>query len=68
MDKDFMLNAPNKDGNVWPDQCCPVFSARNLAPLNARECWYCSHADFHLTSVKPLEVGICCWPRKVISE
>ncbi|MDD4689477.1 MAG: hypothetical protein PHE51_06995 [Eubacteriales bacterium] len=57
------LPAPNSGGNVWPDQCCPVFVARGGAAEN--KCWYCVYADFHLDRPRALEVGVCEWPEKV---
>lgn len=60
--EDQMLAAPNSDGNVWPRQSCPSFTPRGGAVENT--CWYCVYADFHLDKPRPLEVGICEWPKR----
>lgn len=61
------LSVPNIDGNVWPNQVCPAFESRKDAPDGIKECWYCRCADFHLDKSKALDVGICCWPQKIIN-
>jgi hypothetical protein len=60
--EDFFEN-PNANGNVWPFQRCPAFSPRVDAFEN--NCWHCRYADFHLDREKPLEVGICCFPKLI---
>lgn len=58
-----LLDGPPAGGNVWPGQCCPRFAARRSETLKIiPECWFCRHADFHLTRPLALEVGICCYP------
>lgn len=64
--EDVPLSAPNTEGNVWPNQACPAFEPRADAPDGMRQCWYCRCADFHLDRPKALDVGICCWPQKII--
>lgn len=63
--EDQPLTAPNAEGNVWPRQTCPAFTPREVAVEGVKECWYCCYADFHLEKERSLEVGICCWPRKL---
>ncbi len=62
--EDAPLKAPNTDGNVWPKQLCPTFEPRSDAPLGVRQCWYCRYADFHLYTMRSLDVGVCYWPKK----
>lgn len=64
--KDCTLAAPNAEGNVWPSEVCPAFEPRADAIEGLPQCWYCRCADFHLDRPHSLDVGICCWPRKVI--
>ncbi len=64
--EDTPFTTPNAEGNVWPKQCCPVFIPREGAAVGLDECWYCRHADFHLDRPRALDVGICCWPEKVM--
>ena len=64
--EDMPLSAPNAEGNVWPKQVCPAFEQRNDTPIGLRQCWYCRYADFHLEKAKALDVGICCWPEKIL--
>lgn len=63
--EDRPLNAPNAEGSVWPKQVCPAYAPRADTPDGLRQCWYCRHADFHLDRPRALEVGICCWPKKI---
>ena len=58
--------APNKDGNVCPEQLCPAYTPREEALDSLKGCWYCRYADFHLKEERALEVGICRWPHKVL--
>lgn len=60
--EDKPLDAPNRDGNVWPKQNCPAFTPRSDAFL--KECWYCIYADFHLYKPRALDVGVCYYPQK----
>ncbi len=60
------LSAPNALGNVWPKQYCPAFIPRIGQSPEAKECWYCRHADFHLDKPRALEVGVCYWPKKIL--
>lgn len=62
---DAPLSAPNAEGNVWPKQFCPAFEPRNDTPNGIKQCWYCRCADFHLDKSKPLDVGVCYWPKKI---
>ncbi len=64
--EDAPLIQPNAEGNVWPKQSCPAFEPRESTVTGQCECWYCRHADFHLGKPKALEVGICCWPKKIM--
>jgi len=64
--EDASLTAPNSEGNVWPKQSCPAFEPRESTVAGQCECWYCRHADFHLGKPRALEVGICCWPKKIM--
>lgn len=64
--EDTPIRTPNAEGNVWPKQVCPAFIPRDSTPMGIRQCWYCCHADFHLSKPKALEVGVCYWPKKVI--
>lgn len=64
--EDQPLDAPNRDGNVWPRQRCPAFTPRYDGALN--ECWYCVYADFHLTMARALDVGVCYYPKKTKEE
>ena len=58
------LREPTPGGSVWPREACPAFSPRKgWLPVETAQCWYCRHADFHLTSSVALEVGICCYPQ-----
>lgn len=66
--KNNALTIPNKEGNVWPRQYCPAFTPRRDSSEELTECWYCVYADFHLKNAKPLEVGICYWPRRIIGR
>jgi hypothetical protein len=59
--EDFQLEKPNSDGNVWQRQVCPAFTPRDNTTL--KECFYCKYADFHLDKPKPLEVGVCYFPK-----
>ncbi|MBU3194860.1 hypothetical protein [Clostridium algidicarnis] len=63
--EDQHLDKPNKDGNVWPKQTCPAFTSRESAAVGIYECWYCKYADFHLEKPKPLDVGVCRFPKVV---
>lgn len=63
---DYSLAAPNAEGNVWPGQSCPAFIPRSGAAIGMQQCWYCRHADFHLNKPRALDVGVCCWPKKVL--
>lgn len=57
------LPAPKPGESVWPRESCPAFTARkNHLPLEGSQCWYCKYADFHLTALVALEVGICRYP------
>lgn len=55
------FDEPKPGENVWPHQGCPCFLARrDTVPDDpGRECWYCRHANFHLTQPKALKVGVC---------
>lgn len=64
--EDQPLDKPNQNSNVWPKQTCPAFTLRESTTVATPECWYCQYADFRLNQPKPVEVGICCWPKKVI--
>ena len=64
--EDIPLSAPNDEGNVWPKQVCPAFEPRTNTPSGLRQCWYCRYADFHLNKPKALDVGMCCWPQKIL--
>lgn len=64
--EDMPLSAPNAEGNVWPQQVCPAFEPRANTPNKLRQCWYCRCADFHLDKPRALDVGVCCWPRKIL--
>lgn len=64
--EDTPLPVPNADGNVWPRQVCPAFIRRYDTPVGMEQCWYCRHADFHLGKPRALEVGVCCWPKKIV--
>jgi len=64
--EDMPLCAPNADGNVWPKQHCPAFTPRSDTPPGTTECWFCQYADFHLDKPRALEVGLCCWPQKMM--
>lgn len=64
--EDRPLKEPRVGGSVWPRQCCPAFTPRQAALPGEKECWYCKYADFHLKELVPLDVGICCWPKKQI--
>lgn len=64
--EDRPLNAPNAEGNVWPKQVCPAFGPRAGAPPGLRQCWYCRCADFRLDKPRALDVGVCCWPKKIL--
>ena len=58
-----LFEAPPAAQSVWPGQGCPRFAARYSETLKTTpECWFCRHADFHLTRPQALEVGICCYP------
>lgn len=61
-----MLSEPNQNGNVTPMQHCPSFEERHSETLALPSCWFCRHADFHLTARRALDVGICHWPKKVV--
>ena len=64
-----LLRSPQTGQNVWPNQCCPCFVARYSETLKTiPECWFCRHADFHLTEPVALEVGICCYPGVACEE
>ena len=60
--EDQPLNAPNRDGNVWPEQSCPAFTPRGGALKST--CWYCVYADFHQDKPRALEVGVCYYPKR----
>lgn len=60
------LQIPNRGGNVWPNQICPAFIPREGTCDCEKGCWYCRHADFRLNKEKPLEVGTCEWPDKIL--
>lgn len=64
--EDMPLSAPNAEGNVWPKQVCPAFEPRTNTLSGLRQCWYCRYADFHLNKPKALDVGMCCWPQKIL--
>ena len=64
--EDIPLSAPNAEGNVWPKQVCPACEPRTNTPSGLRQCWYCRYADFHLNKPKALDVGMCCWPQKIL--
>jgi hypothetical protein len=49
-------------GKILPESCCAFFSPRESLTVPMKECWYCHHADFNLTRIKALDVGICRWP------
>lgn len=55
------LSAPNREGNVWPNQSCPAFIPRIGAV--EKTCWYCGYADFHLNKPRALDVGVCYYPK-----
>lgn len=61
-----LYEVPNSGGNVWPDDECPAYTPREGSIDSVKGCWYCKYADFHLTTDKALDVGICNWPKKVI--
>jgi len=63
--EDMLFDKPNSDSNVWPHQYCPAFTTRSEGGV--KECWYCCYADFHLDREKPLDIGICCWPKVMIN-
>lgn len=63
---DQPLKVPNAEGNVWPRQSCPAFTPRSATPLGFTQCWYCRYADFHLDKPRALDVGVCCWPKKIL--
>lgn len=63
--ENMLFDKPNSDSNVWPYQCCPVFTPRSEGCI--KECWYCRYADFHLDRAKSVDIGICCWPRDGIT-
>ena len=62
------FSEPQKGLNVYPNQWCPMFSARrtNLG-LPHPECFYCKYADFHLDKEVCLDVGKCCYPKVQIN-
>ncbi len=64
--EDMPLSAPNAEGNVWPRQFCPAFEQRADTTEGIRQCWYCRYADFHLDKPRSLDVGVCCWPKKIL--
>ncbi len=64
--EDRPLKEPRVGGSVWPHQRCPAFTPRQTAMGAEQECWFCKYADFHLKERIPLDVGICCWPKKQI--
>jgi len=57
---------PNKCGNVWPEDCCPAYTARKGAIDILKGCWYCQYADFQLKEERALDIGICKWPDIII--
>lgn len=57
-----VLRTPMTGRSVWPEQRCPVFSARTVGLSCGSVCWFCRYANFHLREQMALEVGICCWP------
>ena len=58
------LTMPKPGGSVWPKDFCPAFSPReSWLPIEKEQCWYCRHANFHLTAPVALDVGICCYPQ-----
>ena len=57
------LSEPPTNCNVYPKQQCPAFSPRCGALPGERECWFCKYADFHIESERPLDVGICGYPK-----
>lgn len=61
---DQPFTAPNTGGNIWPEQSCPAYLPREYAI--EKTCWYCAHADFHLEQHRALDVGICCWPKRMM--
>lgn len=65
-DKTETFSIPNRGGNVWPNQICPAFIPREGASESEKGCWYCRHADFRLNREKPLDVGTCEWPDKIL--
>ena len=66
--EDLPLSAPNMDGNVWPKQNCPAFTPRAEAADGLKQCWYCCYADFHLDRPRALEVGVCYYPKKIMTH
>ena len=58
------LTMPKPGGSVWPKDFCPEFSPREgWLHIEKEQCWYCRHANFHLTAPVALDVGICCYPQ-----
>lgn len=66
MKKGCIHEKPQANSNVWPDDVCPAFTKRHNADADIKECWYCRYADFHLKEERPLDVGVCNWPDKVL--
>ena len=64
--EDMPLEKPNSDGNVWQRQVCPAFTPREDTIL--KECFCCQYADFHQDKQKPLDVGVCYFPKIVFAK
>lgn len=64
---ELFLSAPNTEGNVWPRQLCSAFERRAETPNEVRQGWYCRYVDFHLNKPRSLDVGVCYWPKKIVS-
>lgn len=64
---ELFLSAPYTEGNVWPRQLCSAFERRAETPNEVRQGWYCRYVDFHLDKPRSLDVGVCYWPKKIVS-
>lgn len=65
--EDGVLDAPRKDGNVWPHQRCPAFVPRGGAVV--KECKSCAYANFNSGESNASDVGMCrCSTQKNGSE
>ena len=63
-DEGKRLTVPRPGGSVWPKDSCPAFFPRaGWLSIEKEQCWYCRHANFHLTDPVALDVGICCYPQ-----